>query len=199
MSRIPLIIEQRKRQLAGAADELEVLAKRFEEHNFESTLGPILSSLRALLVKTPSNHPLLLDLADELDIRLDVYGPPANMDAFHRQVLEITKASSLLILPDSLNLTKAVASPRPMNLREWLDEPTAFVYGNRLTGKDMVRGIGSKEGAHYDNSWPDWLLELKRYELAGKCNGIWEIHRQTFVACGPFSAKNSSIESSVLQ
>lgn len=100
--------------------------------------GRVASELRALVIKTRTNHPLLLDIASLYNNKLEYQ---TNAPPHYPQVSTLEKT---------------------------LDSTYQIKYGGVYvhTVRDLIKAIADKEGAHEDREFTTEHLELKSEEIS---------------------------------
>jgi hypothetical protein len=132
-------------------DTLQLLADACNQYNKTKNKRHLISiaqNLRALVCTGSRNFkPLLLDLADELNINLTIYSTPPRPD----------KPREGLIRHNYISKSWSPYPEPPGQLyqaRDWLTVPFFFVPEETryVSRNELLRGIADKSGAHFDDT-----------------------------------------------
>lgn len=177
--------KSRDQRLEELRQSMVVIRRNLEialtEHEFALFL-PVTGQLRSLLVETNTNHPLLLELADELDVTLEFYSIP----------LDFLELQAPILGPKSIQWTgdsiRAMPEGPPFNQKvtidEWLASTQVIAYGKRITGKQLIRLSANKSGgSHFDPTMPTELAEMKLFEIGGLPSQYMTLVRLGEIAC----------------
>ncbi|MBI3743844.1 MAG: hypothetical protein HY261_06100 [Chloroflexi bacterium] len=165
--RVPLSLEARLKKLSGMITELELLLARFQREGNESTLYLVNHILRVLLAYKGQNKPLLIDLAHEIEVPLDVYGIRWNEEFYQKRVANFGSGVNQVILPAQSVSISSTPFFKPMTIEAWLDDPQTVIDGVKITGRSLIYDTASAEGSHIDTSLPRWLVRLKEFGVGG--------------------------------
>lgn len=155
-------LEELRQSLVVIRHGFEMVMKAEEFAHFL----PVAGQLRALLVRSRTNHPLLLELADEVGFPLELYSIPLD---FLEQREAILVPQSIQWTGDSVRATdEGPPFVQKVTMDEWLDSTQVIVYGKRITGKQLIQMIANKlGGSHFDRTMPNELREMTLFEIGG--------------------------------
>ncbi len=112
--------------------------------------------LRALVcVGSRSLNPLLLNLAEEKNIKLECYG------------YSVREPLNGLVLSINPSIAVSVENPQRPSIRKcefkkWLNQPYLALHQYLYTPNEVIRMVAEKEGgAHYDDTMPEKLIKIK--------------------------------------
>jgi len=149
-------LEQREKELSESlaliGDALEKV-QRGDDNYFKIISG----QLRALICfGSRALNPLLLNLADEKDIKLECYGYSVREPIDKHLVLSINPGVAVSVTnPQRPSIGKS-------EFKKWLDKPYLALHEFLYTPNEVIRMVAEKEGgAHYGDATPIKLIKIK--------------------------------------
>jgi hypothetical protein len=144
---------------------------------------PLYGQLRALLSeKSKGNRPLLLDLAAEVGVNLELFCMPG-IDA---PGLPDSIKDKLILHLSGLPVSVEQEHPnqRAVGINEFLDLKLVLYHGRTYTPRDIIAWFANKAGgAHYSPDLPNDFSELLSFGLGGQpilINALRQIAEATF-------------------
>lgn len=127
---------------------------------------PVCGQLRNLLVTSKTNHPLLLELANETEFSPEFFSIPLN---FLEQQATILGPDSIQWTGDSIRSSEeGPPFHKKVTMSEWLASTQVTVYGKRITGEQLISMAANKlGGSHFDPTLPTELAEMQLFEIGG--------------------------------
>jgi len=133
-------------------------------HNELALLLAVCGQLRNLLWTSKTNHPLLLELAEETDFPLEFFSMPLD---FLEQRTSIWGSTAIMWTGDSIRSTgEGPPFHQKVTMSEWLASTQVIVYGTRITGEELICMASNKlGGSHFDPTLPAELAEMQLFKF----------------------------------
>jgi hypothetical protein len=156
--------DERRKLLSDAINIIDNALQHAENGGGVAPLRVVAGQLRALIVETRTNHPLLVDLANEAGFPLIVYtGRPDFTDFL------LSTGATAIFQGDAMVLEKDKGGPLnyETTLSEAIKTQRTFIGTQSYTLEDIILMIANTEGAHYDPDRPEALDQMDQVELGG--------------------------------
>lgn len=175
-NRRPKTFEERFAELVGDFKKMGVSLKKFETTNEDHWIQLVAGLLYKLLVKSRSNHPLFLELAEKKKYPLVVY--VSNIAIATEKSVEKGNlpAPSGSFIPNILSPKPVPLYNYPMVLEEALNFRCYIIRSTKYTFKDILENIRHTEGFHSDPRKPETLDTLGKIDMSGHSGAYMAIY-----------------------